>query len=110
MMLKTGDVILVPFPFAEHTQVKVRPSVVICLTQDQFRDVVVAAVSSVLPIHPTRNEIIIQADSSNRLRTTSVIKVDRIVTIKSNDIITRLGELSADDLTLFKGCFKKLVD
>lgn len=41
--MKTGDIILIPFPFAEITHVKVRPAVVIAITKDKYKDVVVSA-------------------------------------------------------------------
>ena len=37
--MKTGDIIFIPFPFAELTNKKVRPAVVIALTKDKYRDV-----------------------------------------------------------------------
>jgi len=44
-----GDIILIPFPFAEFNQKKVRPAVVITETADKYKDVVVSAISSVVP-------------------------------------------------------------
>lgn len=39
--MKTGDIVLVPFPFSELTNVKVKPAVVICVTKDKYKDVVI---------------------------------------------------------------------
>jgi mRNA interferase MazF len=80
--MKTGDIILVPFPFAELSNRKVRPCVAVCETKDKYRDVVVSAISSVVPKELNENEILLEADFINNLRVTSVIKVDRIVTVK----------------------------
>ncbi len=106
--MKTGDIILVPFPFADFTQRKVRPCVVICETKDKFRDIVVAAVSSVVPAELNENDILLTPDKVNNLRTTSVLKVDRIVTIKQDDIIAKLGQLDNVLLKLFLEKFKNL--
>ncbi|MEJ7700646.1 MAG: hypothetical protein WKF71_13510 [Pyrinomonadaceae bacterium] len=38
--MKTGDIILIPFPFAELTNKKVRPAVVVCETKDVYKDLV----------------------------------------------------------------------
>lgn len=108
--MKTGDIILVPFPFAEFTNRKVRPCVVICTTKDRYRDLVVSAISSVVPDQLNENEILVGVDSSNNLRTTSVIKVDRIVTVKRVDIIAQVGELSQKLKNEFIKKFKNLVD
>lgn len=32
--MNTGDIVLIPFPFAEFTNRKVRPAVVVCETAD----------------------------------------------------------------------------
>lgn len=41
--MKTGNIILVPFPFSELTNIKVRPAVVISTTKDKYEDVIVSA-------------------------------------------------------------------
>jgi len=106
--MKTGDIILIPFPFAQLTNVKVRPAVVIAQTKDKYKDIIVAAISSVIPKTITKNEIIIEPNETNKLRTKSVIKVDRIVTLKKEDMIAPLGKLSEAELTTFKNIFKNL--
>ncbi len=47
--MKTGDIILIPFPFAELTNVKVRPVVIATATKDKYKDIVICAISSVIP-------------------------------------------------------------
>ncbi len=108
--MKTGDIVLVPFPYAELTRVKVRPAVVICETKDKHKDVVISAISSVVPKLLSQNEILVESEKSNRLRVHSVIKVDRIVTVKSSDIITRLGKLKRKQIAEFKTKFRDLVE
>ncbi len=108
--MKTGSILLVPFPFAELTNRKVRPCVLICRTKDKYSDMVVAAISSVIPNQLTENEILLQPSTNNGLRKVSVIKVDRIVTMKSDDLIAHIGELDHSDLKDFRQKFKALVD
>ena len=107
--MKTGDIILIPYPFAQSTNVKVRPAVVIAQTNDQYKDIILAAISSVIPKTISVNEIIIESNETNKLRTKSVIKVDRIVTLKKGDMIAQLGKLSKSELTTFKNIFQNLV-
>jgi mRNA interferase MazF len=107
--MKTGDIILVSFPHAEFTDIKVRPAVVIAETADRYTDLIVAAISSVVPQKTCKNEIIIQPDRINNLRKTSIIKVDRILTLKQSHKIADLGELNKNELQLFKQTFKELV-
>ncbi|MEX2569421.1 MAG: type II toxin-antitoxin system PemK/MazF family toxin [Cyclobacteriaceae bacterium] len=108
--MKTGSILLVPFPFAEFTDRKVRPCVLICQTKDKYSDLVIAAISSVVPKQLTDNEILLQPSAENGLRKVSVIKMDRIVTMKREDLIAHIGELENSDLTAFKQKFKALVD
>jgi mRNA interferase MazF len=108
--MKTGDVILVPFPFAEFTNRKIRPCVVICTTKDKFQDLVVSAISSVVPDRLNENDILVDSDSSNNLRTTSIIKVDRIVTLKKSDVIAHIGKLSSVHKKEFRKKFRNLIE
>lgn len=63
--MKIGDIILVPFPFAELTNKKVRPAVIITETDDKYKDIVVSAISSVVPSKISKREILL-----NRIRLT----------------------------------------
>jgi mRNA-degrading endonuclease toxin of MazEF toxin-antitoxin module len=108
--LKTGSSLVVTFPFAVLTNRKVRPCVLICRTKDKYSDLVVAAISSVIPDQLTENEILLQSSTNSGLRKVSVIKVDRIVTMKSEDLIAHIGELENSDLKVFREKFKGLVD
>ena len=108
--MKPGAIILLPFPFAELTNIKVRPAVVICTTADKHRDVLVSAITSIVPEILSKNEILLEPEPTNGLRVRSVIKVDRIVTVKRGSVIAILGTLSEKQLKTFKDKFKKLVD
>lgn len=94
--MKPGDVILVDFPFTIPTQSKVRPSVVITNTEDKYRDLVVCAISSVFPNTLSARDIAIQkkdpAFKDTGLRVDSVIKIDRIATLRRSDVIAKIGK------------------
>lgn len=108
--MKTGDIVLLPFPFAELTNKKVRPAVVVCETKDKYADIVVCAISSVVPQVLSNNEFPIKPNKINKLRSDSVVKVDRIVTVKSRDVIATIGKLEVESLETFAKKFKQLVD
>jgi len=107
--MKIGDLILIPFPFAELTNKKVRPAVVITETEDKYKDLVVSAISSVVPPKISMREILLTPDNINNLRVDSVIKVDRIVTLKREDKIADLGKLSTKELSEFKKKLKEMI-
>ena len=108
--MKTGDLVLIPFPFSELSLVKLRPAVVICQTSDEYKDLVLAAVTSVLhePLHS--NELLLRPDSENGLRVDSILRCDRIMTLKQETMHFKIGRLHENDLNRFKGIFKNLVE
>ena len=106
--MKTGTILLIPFPFSELTDIKVRPAVVIAFTKDKYGDIILAAISSQVPTKTTANEILIQPEKRNGLRIVSVIKVDRIFTLKKEKVIAVLGELSVPETEQFITIFKSL--
>ena len=107
--MKIGDIILIPFPYAELTKTKVRPAVVIAETVDKFKDLVVSSISSVVPCEISTREILLKPNGINNLRANSIIKVDRIVTLKRTDVIADLGKLSGKELTEFKSVLSSLI-
>ncbi|MEJ7700645.1 MAG: hypothetical protein WKF71_13505 [Pyrinomonadaceae bacterium] len=63
-----------------------------------------------MPSKLSENEILLVRDNRNELRKNSVLKIDRIVTAKAQDVIARIGELSESDSEKFKQKFKRLID
>jgi mRNA interferase MazF len=107
--MKIGDIILIPFPFSELKNVKVRPAVVITETEDKYRDLVVSAISSVVPSNLSLREIIVKESKLNNLRVESVIKADRIMTLKREDKIAHLGRLSVKELSEFRRVLSEML-
>jgi mRNA interferase MazF len=104
-----GDIILIPFPFTDFKNKKVRPAVVITETTDKYKDLVVSAISSVIPDKVSQRQIVLISNTTNNLRADSVIKVDRIVTIKREDKIADLGKLSSKELAEFKSVLAEII-
>jgi mRNA-degrading endonuclease toxin of MazEF toxin-antitoxin module len=97
--VKPGDIILIDFPFTAPSRSKVRPAVVITQTEDKYRDLLVCAISSVIPSDPSSREIVVTKSqphlfSTTGLRVDSVIKIDRIATLRQSDVITTIGRCS----------------
>jgi len=108
--MKAGDVLLIPFPFSELTQSKLRPALVICETSDGHQDIVLAAITSILHQPLFQNEILLKPDNQNGLRVESILRCDRIMTLKKETWHTKIGILSEEDLDRFKSIFKNLVE
>lgn len=108
MSNNTGDIVLIPFPFSELNNIKVRPAVVICETNDVHRDIVLSAISS--KIRENDKYLILKPNAENNLKVESTVLVDRIFTLKRTNIIHNLGNISENELSKFKDLFKNLVD
>lgn len=108
--MNTGDIVLVPFPFSELTKVKVRPAIVVTTTKDKYKDLILCAVSSVVPSEIRDCEILLNPNKTNNLRATSVAKTDRIVTLKREIVITKLGKLTITETKQLINKFKGLIE
>ena len=107
--MRIGEIILIPFPFSELYKTKVRPAVVITETKDKYQDLVVSAISSVVPKKISEREFIIVAGNTNNLRVNSIVKTDRIVTVKRNEMIAALGKLTDEELQRFKSILSEMI-
>ena len=108
--MKTGTIVLIPFPYTERTNFKVRPALVVCETKDKYNDLILCAISSVVPMKLGKFEMAIVHGQGNKLRVPSIIRINRIVTLKQDDVIATLGLLSYSETEQFKLQFKCLVD
>jgi mRNA interferase MazF len=108
--MKIGDIVLIPFPFSEFTQTKLRPAVVIAETSDKYKDIVVSAISSVVPDQLAEREFVVPIGINNKLRANSVVKTDRIVTVKRENIVAQLGQLNETELKKFKSILLEMIN
>jgi len=105
-----GEIVLIPFPFSELTAVKARLALVIAPTKDKYENIIVCAISSLIPPNLTANKNLIAPLKSNKLKVNFAIKIDRIVTLKRDSIIAHLGEIDGALGQKVKARFRSLVD
>jgi mRNA interferase MazF len=108
--MKTGSIVLIPFPFSDLKRRKLRPALVITTTKDEFEDIILCALSSVVPEKRNDFQIPVNPTKKNGLRVESIIRVDRIVTIQRGDIVLELGILEKEILDKFKKSFRRLAE
>lgn len=98
MALARGDIVLVPFPFTDFTARKVRPALIVS-PDPQGIDVVVVFISSVAegPLAPTEWRLPASqvGFEGTGLKTTSVFKCSKLLTLHRSLIQRRLGQVSA---------------
>ena len=94
MDLARGDIVLVPFPFTDLTSSKVRPAVVIS-PDLQTEDIIIAFISSVIPRTLAKTDFLLTSKDKNfaasGLKKDSLFKMNKLLTISSALIISRLG-------------------
>ncbi|SNS71481.1 transcriptional modulator of MazE/toxin, MazF [Ekhidna lutea] len=93
--MKKGDLVLVPFPFTDLKGKKTRPALVLVPSDDY---VCVCFITTNLNKTST-SDILINPSKDNRLKKTSLIKLDKITTIDRSLIIGRLGSLAPHELS-----------
>jgi mRNA interferase MazF len=102
--LHHGDVVLVPFPFADLTGQKLRPAVIVS-ADPQGPELILAFITSVLTNRSPRGAEIelLRSDPEFRvtgLKAESLIRLDKLVTLSRGVISRQLG--STDRVTQTK--------
>ncbi len=93
-----GKVVLVPFPFDDLSTTKVRPAV--CLTDPigLHRHVILAFITSQMPQTLLESDFVFDAAhedfQATGLRTVSVLRLHRLMTVTISIITRELGEIS----------------
>jgi mRNA interferase MazF len=80
--MNIGDIVIVSFPFTNLVSYKARPAVVIAETPDEYKDVLVSLITSVVPPQLNSVQIRLLPNETNNLKVDSVIKVYRIATYR----------------------------
>jgi mRNA interferase MazF len=108
-MYKQGDIVLVPFPFTDLSGEKVRPALI--LSKKEFGDdVTVCFISSIIPKKISVSEFFVKdTDKSFKntgLKTSSIIKVNKMATLEKKVILGELGSLDIADISKIKKIIK----
>ncbi len=96
--MRRGTVVLTPFPFTDLAGAKVRPAVVVSRTDRTGDDVILAFVSSALPGRPLPTDLPLDPSHpefrNTGLKVPSVIKCDKLATVRQRIVLGELGVLS----------------
>lgn len=95
--LRQGDVILVPFPFADLTGMKLRPAVVVSADPQQ-PELIIAFITSVTTNRSPRGadlELLCEDAefAGTGLKVSSLVRLDKLVTVSRTLISRRLGAI-----------------
>jgi mRNA-degrading endonuclease toxin of MazEF toxin-antitoxin module len=111
-----GDVVIVEFPYADGQRGKNRPALIIQNDRDngQLSNTVVAMISGNILHAAEPTQVLVdpgtEAGASSALHGTSVIKCCNLYTIRQQDILRRIGHLSAALLNQVNAALKSALD
>jgi mRNA interferase MazF len=95
--MKRGTTVLVPFPFTDLSGRKVRPALVVSRSDRSGTDLILAFISTYQqqPLLPT--DLLIEDTHPDfrltGLKRSSVIKLDKLVTVEASIVLGELGHL-----------------
>lgn len=95
MSLKRGSIVVIPFHFTDLSNYKIRPGLILNITQQN--DLLVAFISKVIPKVLSPTDFLITKDTKlfidSGLKYDSVIKCNKITTLSASLVLGELGEL-----------------
>ncbi len=92
--MKKGDIILLSFPFTDLKGKKIRPALVLVVSD---LDVIVAFITTQFKWQ-NPYDILLEPNDRNGLKKTSLIRLSKITTIDKDLILGKLGELDSVEL------------
>ncbi len=96
--MKTGDIILIPFPFTDQSGSKSRPCVIVFT---ELEDIVACFISSQLFV-PNTFTVQLSPNALNNLRTSSVVVVSKLGTFHQSIVQGKLGAVSNEEFQSIK--------
>jgi mRNA interferase MazF len=112
MMFKQRDIILIPIPFTDLASQKKRPAIVISSDKynDTSEDIIVVALTS--NVKKQDFTIVITSDDLEvgQLKTTSMIRVDKIYTLNKSIVLKHFGRIKSPVLAKIIASFLKLTE
>jgi len=96
--MKRGTVVLTPFPFTDLSGQKVRPALVVSRSDRLDRDTLLAFITSRQNPELAKSDLLVEDSrpdfAQTGLKVTSVVKLDKLVTVERSIILGELGEFS----------------
>jgi mRNA interferase MazF len=105
-----GDIVLVPFPFTDQSDIKRRPAVIISsdLYNQKRLDIIIMPVTSQTHSSGFFGDVRLEEWQQAGLFKPSVIK-PILTTIEKGLVITKLGHLGIEDLLSLQGMLKTIL-
>jgi mRNA-degrading endonuclease toxin of MazEF toxin-antitoxin module len=96
--MRPDEIVLAGFPFGDTAGMKLRPVLLLTGSLGSVPEVLVAYISSVVPPVLLPTDIVLDPGlaehASTNLKTKSVLRLHKLATIHSRNVVRRLGTLS----------------
>ena len=112
-LIKSRDILLVPFPFSDQSGAKVRPVVVLSNAKfnDESDDVIVMGITSTFSRGPLTIELTNRELEEGNLRHVCYIKVENVLKLDKDLVIKKIGSITratyAKTIILLNNLFEK---
>ncbi|HEX5151245.1 MAG TPA: type II toxin-antitoxin system PemK/MazF family toxin [Parafilimonas sp.] len=109
-----GEIVLVPFPYDDFSQLKVRPAV--CLTNEigVYKQIAIAYITSSIPNKPESSDVVILSSlndfNKTGLKTSSTVRLHRLASVPSQTIINYIGNMPEEIMWHINSKLKILFD
>lgn len=100
-----GDLILIPFPFTDLSGNKLRPAVVLFITN---YDVTICFITTQIKWKES-TDIVLVPSIQNGIKQTSIIRVSKIATVEQSLVVGKLGNLGTKEMEKLDQKLKKLL-
>ena len=111
--MRPGEIYLARFPFGDTPGMKLRPVLLLTGTVGSVPEVLVANVSSVIPIQPLPSDLIVDPDSvefqGTNLKVVSALRLHKLATIHSSSVARHLGELERTQFGIIRDKLRTLL-
>ena len=98
--MSPDEVYLASFPFGGRAGIKLRPVLLLTGAVGSVPEVLVAYISSVIPSTLLPSDIVLDpattAHAPTNLKTKSILRLHKLATVHSRNIVRRLGEISSE--------------
>ena len=110
---KSGDIVLIPFPFTDFSTFKQRPALVISSGKfnEKQDDIIIVAITSHV-VYPLReNEFFLPTSKQENLGLlgASIVKLGKIVTVDKRLVRKILGKVSAKTMKIIIASIHKII-
>jgi mRNA interferase MazF len=111
-MYKQRDIIMIPFPYTDLTEIKQRPAIIVSNNNynDSLDDVVVCAVTSKFQRDEFSVELLDKDLDYGKLPEISFVKAHKLLTIHKSKIIKKYSRVNEDYFSLIQDRIADLIE